>query len=100
MKNSTDLIHTLSHTRIPKKVYFITLDIESFYTNISHNEAIASFLKIFERHPQKVFLLDLLKYVLKKLFKFDNLLFTQTCGIAMGMKLAPACTGYHIHRTA
>ena len=54
-------------------------------------------MKIFEKHPQKVFLLDLLKYVLKNnIFKFDNLLFTQTHGIAMGTKLAPALATIYI----
>ena len=97
IRNSTDLICTLSHIRIPEKAFLITLDIESLYTNIGHNEAITSFLKIFEQHPQKVFSLDLLKYVLKNnIFKFDNLLFTQTHGIAMGNKLAPAFATIYI----
>ena len=97
IKNSTDLIHILNHTKVPLEAYLITLDIESLYTNISHNEAILSFLRIFAQHPQKVFLLDLLKYVLKNnIFKFDNLLFTQTCGLAMGTKLAPALATIYI----
>ena len=38
-----------------------------------------------------MFLLDTLKYVLKNnVFKFDNMIFTQTCGVAMGTRLAPA----------
>ena len=50
-----------------------------------------SFLRKFKTHPKKIFLLDLLKYVLKNnVFQFDNLTFTQLCGIAMGTNLAPA----------
>ena len=56
-----------------------------------------NFLRIFKSHPQKLFLLDLLKYVLKNnVFKFDNLIFTQTCGLAMGTKLAPALATIYI----
>ena len=40
LKNSTDLIRLLSDMKIPAEAYLITLDIESLYTNISHNEAI------------------------------------------------------------
>ena len=29
IRNSTDLVRTLSHTRIPEKAFLITLDIES-----------------------------------------------------------------------
>ena len=91
IKNSTDLIQTLRTLVIPPHCLLVTLDVESLYTNISHDEAIISFLRIVKDHPLKVFLLDLLKYVLKNnVFQFDNLIFTQLCGIAMGTKLAPA----------
>ena len=70
LKNSTELIKILSNTKIPANAHLITMDIESVYTNISHDEAtgICSFLRILKSHPQKVFLLDLLKYVLKTMF--------------------------------
>ena len=48
IKNSTDLIHILNRTKVPKDAFLITLDIESLYTNISHDEAILSFLS----HPR------------------------------------------------
>ena len=65
------------------------LDIESLYTSITHKEAIASFLKQFKHLPKKVFLLDLLKLVLKiNVFQFNDHVFTQFYGIALGTKLA------------
>ena len=89
--NATELIHILQDLEIPKDAYLVTLDVESLYTNITHEEAIMTLLKIFKSHPLKVFLLDLLKYVLKNnVFKFNDHIFTQVCGIAMGTKLAPA----------
>ena len=91
LRNSTQLVNILRNKRIPTNSYLITLDIESLYTNISHEQAIISFLKVFDGHPQLVFLLDLFKFVLKSnIFEFDNLVFTQTCSLAMGTKLAPA----------
>lgn len=91
LKNSTQLDNILRNKRIPTNSFLITLDIKSLYTNISRDQAITTFLKVFKGHPQLMFLLDLLKFVLKSnIFEFDNLVFTQTCGLAMGTKLAPA----------
>ena len=68
LKNSMDLVHILQTLRVPPHAYLVTLDIESLYTNITHDEAIVSFLKRFKHDPRKIFLLDLLKYVLKIMF--------------------------------
>ena len=57
LNNSTQLVNILRNKRIPIHSYLITLDIESLYTNISHDQAIITFLKIFKGHPQLVFLL-------------------------------------------
>ena len=62
-----------------------------------HNEDILSFLMKFKYHPNKIFLLDLLKYVLKNnAFKFDNTIFMQLCGMAMGTRLAPALATIYV----
>ena len=97
LKNSTELIHILRTLKFPPQAYLITLDVESLYTNTSHEEAIKSLLKRFECDPQKVFVLDLLKYVLKNnVFKFGNQVFAQLHGVAMGTKLAPALATIYI----
>ena len=97
LKNPTQLVNILSNKKIPANALLICLDIESMYTNISHNQAIVTILKIFKNHPHRVFLLDLLNFVLKNnIFEFDNLTCTQTCGIAMGTKLAPALATIYI----
>ena len=73
IKNSTDLIHILETLEVPDNAHLITLDIESLYTNISHEQAITSVLRRLEGHPQKILILDLLKYVLKNnVFKFQS----------------------------
>ena len=97
LKNSTQLVNILAEKRFPAKSYLIILDIECLYTNISHDQAIVTFLRIFKNHPQVIFLLDLLKFVLKKnIFEFDDLIFTQICSLAMGTKLAPALATIYI----
>ena len=97
LSNSTELVRMLRKLKVPPNAYLVTLDIESLYTNITHEEAIASFLRRFGRDPQKVFLLDLLKFVLKNnVFQFDGHVFTQICGIAMGTKLAPALATIYV----
>ena len=54
-------------------------------------------LKRFEPDPHKVFLLDLLKFVLKNnVFKFGDQVFAQLHGVAMGTKLAPALATIYI----
>ena len=97
MKNSTDLINILESFPVPFNSYFITLDIESLYTNISHEEVIISFLRKFKHHPKKVFFLDLLKFVLKNnVFAFDDLVFMQLGEVAVGTRLAPALATIYI----
>ena len=97
LKKSTELIRILRTHKVPPQSYLITLNIESLYTNISHEEAIKSLLKRFKHDPHKVFLLYLLKYVLKNnVFKIGGQFFTQLHGIAMGTKLAPALSTIYI----
>ena len=97
LRNSTDLVRRLQTLKVPPNAFLVTLDIESLYTNITHEEAIVSFLKRFADDPNKVFLLDLFKYVLKNnIFQFAENVYTQLCGIAMGTKLAPALATIYI----
>ena len=97
LKNSTQLVNILADKRFPTNSYLITLYIENLYTNKSHDQAIITFLKIFKNHPQVVFHLDLLKFVLKNnIFELDSLIFMQTCGLTMGTKLAPTLATIYI----
>ena len=97
LKNSTQLVNILRKKKISAKALLVCLDIESLYTNISHDQAITAFIRVFKNHPQLILLVDLLKFVLKNnVFEFDNLTFTQTCGLAMGTKLAPALATIYI----
>ena len=89
--NSTEVVNRLRDLTLPNHVALASLDVESLYTNISHELAIRTFTRRFQSHPRFVFLLDLLKFVLtNNVFTFDGQFFQQTCGLAMGTSLAPA----------
>ena len=91
VENSTEIVNTLEDMTLPCDTLLCTLDINSLYTNITHEQAILAVTRRLCHHPRFVFILDLLKFVLKNnVFKFDGRTFTQKCGIAMGTKLAPA----------
>lgn len=89
IQNSTEVINIISDLELPITSLLATLDIESLCSNIMHARAIKAFTHRFSTQPQFIFLLDLLKFVIKNVFKFDSEIFIQTCGLAMGTKLAP-----------
>ena len=70
MENSTEIVNALEDMTLPRNTLLCTLDIDSLYTNITHKQAILAFTPRFNGHPKFVFLLDLLKFVLK-----NNVLF-------------------------
>ena len=51
--SATDLIHILQDLKIPTHSYLVCLDIQSLYTNITHEEAIKTLLRTFESDPPK-----------------------------------------------
>ena len=90
-------------TKIPRetgeKKVLASFDITSMYTNINNDlgyEAISFWL---EKHPEltprnisKGFILDALKLVLEfNMFHFNNKIYLQIRGTAMGTKCAPVC---------
>ena len=66
LPNSMHLIHLLDAHSFPANVNLITLNIQSLYTNITHEEAILALERIFIHHPLKVLLVDLLTCVEKQ----------------------------------
>ena len=73
----------------------INLNIDSLYTNISQEEAIVLylFLENVNITPKKCSFhtYSVLRFVLKNsVLKFDDLVYRQLCGVAMGVTLAQA----------
>ena len=55
LRDSMELIHILERMKVPAQALLVTLDIQNLYTNISHKEAILSFLRVFKIHSWKMF---------------------------------------------
>ncbi|KAM4018944.1 uncharacterized protein ACNLHF_028338 [Anomaloglossus baeobatrachus] len=95
LRDSTDLINVIKTIEWKDSFVFLTLDISALYTNISHRlglECFKQFLMIDERLPegQKEFLLEGMEFILSNnYFTFQNTLYHQCCGTAMGSKVAP-----------
>ena len=75
--------------------YMITMDVESLYTNIDHKEgleAIQHFLQMRdEPFPPTDFIVELTRWTLENnIFLFQEQLYRQTRGTAMGVTYAPS----------
>ena len=72
----------------------VTVDVTGLYTNIDHSEGIKAVREILEKfsddNVKNVFILELLELVLSQnIFEFDEKLYRQEIGVAMGGKPAP-----------
>lgn len=73
-----------------------TLDVAALYSNIPHDKGlstICNYLASDDSMPehQKIFILEGIRFILKhNLFKFNNQLYIQTNGTAMGMRFEPS----------
>ena len=73
----------------------VTIDVVGLYTNIDQNEGIQKMTSALERREDKTiptnFLIKLLNLVLKgNIFEFNNQLYLQLIGTAMGSAMAPS----------
>ena len=97
IEDTPDFLRCLSkfdNTYIPDHVVPVCIDVVGLYTNIPHDEGIAAFRKALDSRTNKPvstdFLIELLTLVLtKNLFEFDEQIFLQTWGTAMGPRVAP-----------
>lgn len=99
VKDSGDLIKTLENLNLPKNCTLATIDVKALYLNIPHEEGIKSVLdRLYYKNlnandvqiPPNT-MSDLLKIVLtKNYFQFNESMYHQIQGTAMGTKMAPA----------
>ena len=79
---------------IPDNAVLITIDVSALYTNINRIDAIEAVKKALEKNNDKSipsdFILKLLDLILKyNIFEFDQELYQQLIGFAMGTKCGP-----------
>ena len=88
----------MKQPKVKPNTIFITINVKSLYTNIPHRERINACLHYVEKYrhilpkyiPNKTILNTLLLFVLENnFFEFDNQIYKQIFGTAMGTKMAP-----------
>ena len=97
IKDTTHFINFIENTPLPDNAVLVTLDVCSLVTNIPQEEGISVVCQNYGEHYQSKpsiptsFLGDLIRLILKEnSFKFNDKLYLQTHGIAMGTKMAVA----------
>lgn len=93
IKNTYDFLDKVLGKDLHENSLLITLDIESMYTNINHDEGIQAIKNAFsevQNDDKFIAIMKLLEISLKfNDFEFDNKTFLQVSGTAMGHKYAP-----------
>jgi hypothetical protein len=95
LKNSNDFVSLIKNSPIKDESIFVTADIESLYTNIDTAFGITKIKEAFDRNkdenrPDELILKLLHICLTKNDFTFDNKIFLQTQGTAMGKRFAPS----------
>lgn len=94
VKDSTDIINKISEIKdLPVDTLLVTLDVESLYTNISHDrglDALGFYLQDRTDLPPSHFIVELASMVLKlNYFSFIGEFYLQLKGTSMGSTFAP-----------
>ena len=99
ISDTKNFLKTILSTEPPKQnIYLVSLDVTSLYTNIPHEDGINACIYFVNKYrnelpkfvPNTTILKTLLKFVLENnYFLFDNILYKQLFGTAMGTKMAP-----------
>lgn len=95
-RDSKHLINILKDTPINDSTLFVTIDVESLYTNLGQQDVISTTRKTLNlksdlRREQKDFLVEALNLVmLNNYFWHEGTHYNQIRGVAMGAKHAPS----------
>ena len=102
IRDTTDLLRHIEGTQVPPDALLVALDVEALYSSIPHERGVrmaGSFLYEQENTswPLVDFILQLLLFILtKNYFTFNDELFLQTQGVAMGTSCAPAYANLYL----
>ena len=99
IKDTHDFLQKIEQIKIPQNSFFVTLDVDSLYTNINNKEGLAAVAEAFAKTKHKDLnfslrpdkeIMDLLKLSLENNdFIFNDDWYLQISGTAMGKKFAP-----------
>lgn len=95
LKDTTHFIKEIEGKHIEETSVLVTLDVNSLYTSISHDD-VCLVIDLYldgrqDQQPLKYFLLELLDLIIEKnYFTFEGDYFYQTKGVAMGCAAVPS----------
>ena len=97
VKDSTDFLNKLPKY-VPEDSELITFDVTSLYTSIPHTLGLTALEywinkcdDMIDERFEKQFIIDAMEIILRNnTFIFDDILYLQICGTAMGTKVAPS----------
>ena len=94
IKDTSHFLQVLQSIDVQPEDYLVTIDVSSLYTNIPHKEGIDHIMDWMLQKgistEESRFIADLAKLVLQcNYFEFDNKIYHQVSGTAMGTRMAP-----------
>ena len=104
IRDSKQFINLLESTTLPQDTILLTIDVTSLYTNIPQTEGIQACIDTLRdfnlpHKPPDDVIEMLMTYILEyNTFEFNGEYFQQTCGTAMGTKMAPAFATLFMHQ--
>ena len=103
IKDSSHIIALLEQTHVPPDALLVTIDVTSLYTNIPQDKGTDACLEAIglaeSSHIPPSVLLELFNIVLKcNVFSFDNSIYQQIQGTAMGTRMAPSYANLFMDR--
>lgn len=101
IKDSFDFIAKIRGQIIPSNALIVTADVNSLYTNMNVNRTISVVNQVFHKYPDpsrpNQLILKGLEVILKRNdFEFNNNVYLQTTGIAMGKRFAPSLANLYL----
>ncbi|CAJ0961852.1 unnamed protein product [Ranitomeya imitator] len=94
--DTSHFIRICREVSLPPNFLLVTCDVESLYSNISHDDGITATLYFLDQlgHSDRMhdsLVVDLLEFIMRhNFFLFDRTYYLQVSGVAMGARCAPA----------
>ena len=103
IKDTTHFINLIEGIELAPTDLLVTIDVSALYTSIPHNEGLLAMNKLLEEHQvdtlHRTFLCRLAYHILtKNYFSFNNEIYHQIQGTAMGTRMAPSYANIFMHQ--
>ncbi|EYC13387.1 hypothetical protein Y032_0044g961 [Ancylostoma ceylanicum] len=96
--NVESFLASLSQCQIPSTAYYASFDVASLYTNVNNDNAVDAVISLYEQHESQIhsmgFNANDIRVMLSatlscNIFCFNNKMYEQKRGLAMGNRIAP-----------